>query len=59
SREYLLDVAQKRMSMSVDRSIDVQVSRLRRKLEADDQVQGMIKTVRGQGYLFTPEVARV
>lgn len=59
SRDYLLDVAQKRMSMSVDRSIDVQVSRLRRKLEAEDQVQGMIKTVRGQGYLFTPEVAHL
>ena len=39
-----------------DRSIDVQVSRLRRKIEADPRDPALIKTVRGGGYLFTPKV---
>ncbi len=43
--------------MLFDRSIDVQVSRLRRKIEKDPQRPLFIKTVRGGGYLFTAEVA--
>jgi len=39
-----------------DRSIDVRVSRLRRKLEPDDQSQAFIKTVYGAGYLFLAAV---
>jgi two-component system OmpR family response regulator len=39
-----------------DRTIDVQVGRLRSKLEDDPKRPTMIKTVRGRGYIFTPEV---
>jgi len=58
SRDQLLDASQSRVSSAFDRSIDVQVSRLRRKLGGNGQAQDMIKTVRGIGYLFTPEVIR-
>lgn len=58
SRDQLLDASQNRVSPAFDRSIDVQVSRLRRKLGGNGHEQDMIKTVRGIGYLFTPEVAR-
>jgi len=56
SREQLLDLARGRASVLFDRSMDVQVSRLRRKLEPDPQMPTLIKTVRGGGYLFTPDV---
>jgi two-component system OmpR family response regulator len=42
--------------MPFDRSIDVQVSRLRRKVEPDPKEPTMIKTVRSGGYIFTPAV---
>ncbi|MCZ0735634.1 response regulator [Phreatobacter sp. AB_2022a] len=57
SRDHLLDAARNRVSSVFDRSIDVQVSRLRRKLGGDG-TPDMIKTVRGLGYLFVPEVAK-
>jgi DNA-binding response OmpR family regulator len=41
----------------LDRSIDVRISRLRRRLEADPQNPKLIKTVYGAGYLFTAMVA--
>jgi DNA-binding response OmpR family regulator len=56
SRDRLLDLARNRESGPFDRTIDVQVGRLRRKLEDDPQNPGMIKTVRGSGYIFTPSV---
>ncbi|MGR6431952.1 response regulator [Rhizobium sp. PAMB 3174] len=56
TREFLLDAARNRTIEGYDRSIDVQVSRLRRKL---DLTGDMIKTVRGAGYLFASDVARV
>ena len=55
SRDHLLDAARNRVSSVFDRSINVQVSRLRRKLGGDGLPE-MIKTVRGLGYLFTPKV---
>ena len=58
SREQLLDLARGRDSQPFDRSIDVQVSRLRRKIENDPRRPVLIKTVRGGGYMFTPEVER-
>jgi two-component system OmpR family response regulator len=39
-----------------DRTIDVQISRLRRKLEADAGGGQLIKTVRGAGYMFTSRI---
>jgi DNA-binding response OmpR family regulator len=51
SREYLLQ-ATRLHEDNFDRSIDVQVLRLRRKLEADPKAPRVIKTERGVGYVF-------
>jgi two-component system OmpR family response regulator len=56
SRDRLLDLARNREAGPFDRTIDVQVGRLRRKLEDDPQNPTLIKTVRGSGYIFTPPV---
>ncbi|MBR0785131.1 response regulator [Bradyrhizobium iriomotense] len=56
NRDQLLDLARGRTSTSVDRTIDVQVMRLRRKLEENPENPAMIKTVRNGGYIFTPVV---
>lgn len=58
TRERLLDLARGRSHEAFDRSIDVQVSRLRRKLAFDSKRVEMIRTVRNVGYLFTPSVTR-
>ena len=59
SRDQLLDLARGREAQPFDRSIDVQVSRLRRKIEADPQNPKLIKTVRGGGYMFASDVERL
>jgi two-component system OmpR family response regulator len=56
TRDQLLDFARGRDATPFDRSVDVQVSRVRRKIEADPKAPAMIVTVRGDGYLFTPDV---
>jgi two-component system, OmpR family, response regulator len=56
SRDRLLDLSRHREAGPFDRTIDVQVGRLRRKLEDDPKNPSMIKTVRGGGYMFTPLV---
>ena len=56
SRDQLLDLARGRGANALDRSIDTQVSRLRKKLERDPSDPKIIKTVWGGGYMFTPEV---
>ena len=56
TRDQLLDLARGRSAAPFDRSIDVQVSRLRRKIEADPAEPLLIKTVRGGGYLFAATV---
>jgi two-component system OmpR family response regulator len=56
SRDQLLDLSRGRAAAPFERSIDVQLSRLRRKIEPDPRQPGLIKTVRGGGYMFTPEV---
>ncbi|MGP5106736.1 response regulator [Pseudomonas helleri] len=58
TREVLLDLARGPAHEAFDRSIDVQVSRLRRKLEFDSNGVEMIRTVRNVGYLFTLGVVR-
>lgn len=56
SRELLLEAARGPDSDAFDRAIDVQVSRLRRKLAAPgDEI---IRTVRNEGYMFVPHVIR-
>ncbi len=56
SRDQLLDVTQGRSPGAFERSVDILVSRLRRKIENDPHRPSMIKTVRSGGYLFTPDV---
>ncbi|MCW8088276.1 response regulator transcription factor [Sabulicella glaciei] len=59
SREQLLEVAKRRVGVDpFDRTVDVQVSRLRRKIEPEEGSPSLIKTVRGAGYVFVAEVAR-
>ena len=58
TRDELLDVARGPDTESFDRAIDVQVSRLRRKLEDGVTGQGgLIRTVRNEGYMFDSPVA--
>jgi two-component system, OmpR family, response regulator len=57
TRDQLVDLTRGRGSAPFDRSIDIQVSRLRRKIEADPKDPALIQTVRAGGYIFTPEVA--
>lgn len=58
NRDQLLDFARSRTASPFDRSIDVQVSRLRRKIDSGD-APPLIKTVRGAGYIFTASVERL
>jgi len=56
SRDDLLDLMHGRAAAVFDRSIDVQISRLRRKIEPNLKDPSYIKTVRYGGYFFTPTV---
>ncbi len=56
SREQLLDAARGRAVEAFDRSIDLLVSRLRQKLGDDPKAPRLLKTVRGEGYLFDGKV---
>ena len=58
NRDQLLDLTKGRAALPFDRSIDVQLSRLRRKIEADPKEPEIIKTVRGGGYIFTLAVSK-
>ena len=59
ARDQILELSRGRIADPNDRSVDVLVSRLRRKLEGDEGGTAMIKTVRGAGYVFLPGVERV
>jgi DNA-binding response OmpR family regulator len=52
SRERLLDIAHNRDTEPFDRSIDVRIARIRRKVERDPAKPQLIKTMRGAGYMF-------
>lgn len=54
SRDKLVDLLKGYDRDPFDRSIDIRVTRLRRKIEADPAAPAYIRTVRGEGYLFTP-----
>ncbi|MNG76386.1 Transcriptional regulatory protein OmpR [compost metagenome] len=58
SRQQLLDLARGESYDAYDRSVDVQVSRLRRKLERDSDAEPLIRTLRNVGYLFTATVVK-
>lgn len=56
TRDQLLDLTQGREADSFERSIDLQVSRLRQRLRDDARSAQLIKTVRSEGYVFTGAV---
>jgi len=58
TRDQLLDLTHGRTEAPFDRSIDMQISRLRRKLENGHNQPDLIKTVRGGGYMLTSTVTR-
>jgi len=57
TRDQLLQLTRNRDAGPFDRTIDVQVSRLRRKIEVDPKDPLIIQTVRGGGYIFTAKVS--
>jgi two-component system OmpR family response regulator len=59
ARNQILELSRGRLADPNDRSVDVLVSRLRRKLEGEEGGTAMIKTVRGAGYMFLPAVERL
>lgn len=58
SRDFLMDWTKGREATAFDRSVDVMMSRLRRKLGDDPAAPRFIRTVRNGGYLFAVPVAR-
>jgi two-component system phosphate regulon response regulator OmpR len=57
SRDRLLSLTRNREWEPFDRSIDIRIARLRRKLEDDPDRPRAIRTVRGAGYMFVPDEA--
>lgn len=58
-REFLLQITKNSDLNPFDRRIDVQISRLRQKIETDAKKPALIKTIRNGGYLFTAQVLSV
>ncbi|MBM3527952.1 MAG: response regulator [Alphaproteobacteria bacterium] len=54
TRDWLLEVTAHREMEAFDRAIDLRITRLRRKIEADPAHPEAIRTVRGVGYMFVP-----
>ncbi|MEQ9333803.1 response regulator transcription factor [Thalassobaculum sp.] len=59
TREQMLDATHGEHTPAFDRSVDVAVGRIRRKIERDPGNPALIKTVRSRGYMFTAAVRRV
>jgi DNA-binding response OmpR family regulator len=55
SRDQLLNLTQNRDWDPFDRSIDIRIARLRRKIEPEPEKPTFLKTVRGMGYMFVPQ----
>ena len=55
SRDQILNLTQNRDWDPYDRSIDIRIARLRRKVEADPDNPRTLRTVRGSGYMFVPD----
>jgi len=58
NRDQLMDAARGQSSTAYDRSIDLLVSRLRQKLDDDPRDPKLLKTIRGEGYLFDARISR-
>lgn len=57
SREQLFALAQNRDWDPLDRSLDIRIARLRKKIEPDPENPRVLRTVRGLGYMYVPETA--
>ena len=57
SRSRLSELAHNRPLDPADRSIDIRITRLRRKLEPDPAQPTVLRTMRGEGYLYDPDAA--
>jgi two-component system, OmpR family, response regulator len=55
SRDQLLSATRNRDWQPFDRSIDIRIARLRRKIEADPERPRLIKTIRNAGYMYVPK----
>ena len=58
SRQQLMDVTHGAGWHAYERTVDAQISRLRKKLEADPKKPKLLKSVHGDGYVFTATVSR-
>jgi two-component system phosphate regulon response regulator OmpR len=58
TRETLMDITRGRGHEAFDRTIDAQIARLRKKIEADPKTPMLVKSVRGVGYVFTGKIDR-
>jgi len=58
SRDQLLDLLTSSYRPAFDRSIDVRLGRLRRKIEVDPKSPELIKTIRNVGYIFSANVKK-
>jgi two-component system OmpR family response regulator len=58
NREALMDLTRGRSYEAYDRTIDAQIARLRRKIEADSRNPTFVKSVRGVGYVFAAKIGR-
>ena len=56
SRDQILNATQNRDWDPYDRSVDIRIARLRKKIEADPDKPQVIKTIRGGGYMFSPKL---
>ena len=54
SRDQLLTLTRNREWEPFDRSIDIRIARVRKKVEVDPENPQLIRTVRGAGYMFVP-----
>jgi DNA-binding response OmpR family regulator len=54
SRDRLCELAFGRPLSQADRSLDIRIARLRKKIETDPSMPPVLKTVRGEGYVFEP-----
>ena len=55
SRERLLDLASARDGEPFDRAVDVRITRIRKKIEPEPSRPTVIRTVRGVGYMYSPD----
>jgi DNA-binding response OmpR family regulator len=54
TRDQILNLTRNRDWEPFDRSIDIRIARLRRKVEANPEEPQAIRTIRGAGYMFIP-----